>query len=158
MAKAKETSNFTAATNRKARAKYDIGETFEAGMELAGCEVKSMRLKQLVIDNAFALVTNGEVFLHNLHITPYAFDTVSKLDPDRTRRLLLKKREIKRLLGQTQIKGNSLIPLEIYFKNGWAKVKLGLGTGKKTADRRDDIKKRDLQREVRRDFRENLKA
>lgn len=158
MAKAKETSNFVAATNRKARAKYEILETFEAGMELAGCEVKSIRLKQVVIDHAFALVTDGEVFLHNLHVTPYTFDHVSNLDPDRKRKLLLNKREIKRLLGQTQIKGHSLIPLEIYFKNGWAKVKLGLGQGKKTADRRDDIKKRDLQREVRRDFREKLKA
>lgn len=146
------------ATNRKAFFHYAIIDIFEAGIVLSGPEVKSLRLGNVSMEGSFARVANNEVFIHNLTIQPYEFNHVEKTDPARTRKLLFNAAEIKRLIGQTQIKGNTLIPLEIYFKGSWAKIKIGLAKGKNYMDKRDTIKKRDMAREVNREFKGNFKA
>ena len=143
--------------NRKALFNYHIIETFEAGLSLLGPEVKSLRLRQASLDGSFAIIEKNEVLLHNLHITPYAFNHVQELNPLRTRKLLLKRNEIKRLTGQTSIKGHALVPLEIYFRNGWAKIKLALAKGKKFYDKRENIRKKDMARELKRDFKVKYK-
>ena len=140
------------ATNRKARHDYLIEDTIEAGIALEGPEVKSLRLKHCVITSAFARVENDGVYLYGMQISPYEFNTLTKLDPVRTRKLLLKKSEIRRLARAVEIKGMSLVALEVYFRRGWAKILLGLGKGKKAADKKETIKKRDIDREMRRDF------
>ena len=146
------------ASNRKAMHNYEILETIEAGINLEGPEVKSLRLKQASMDGSFAVATKEEVFVHNLHISPYSFNKTSVINPLRTRKLLLKKREIKKLNSQTTIKGNTLIPLEIYFKHGWAKIKLALAKGKNTIDKRDTLRKKDVSRELSRDFKNKYKV
>ncbi len=146
------------ATNRKARHDYLITETYEAGLALEGPEVKSLRLKQATLTSAFARTEKDGLYLYGLHIAPYAFNTLDKIDPIRTRKLLLKRQEIKRLTGALTIKGMTLVALELYFKNGWAKVLLGLAKGKKSADKHESIKKRDIDREMRREFKEKFKG
>jgi SsrA-binding protein len=146
------------ATNRKARHDFFILETFEAGIALEGPEVKSLRLKQATITQGFARVENDEVLLYGLHIAPYAYNTIKEIDPLRTRKLLLKRREIKKLGNATSVKGNALVALEIYFKKGWAKVLLGLAKGKNAADRHEAIKKRDVDRELRRELGDKFKG
>ncbi|WP_038056881.1 SsrA-binding protein SmpB [Thermodesulfobacterium hydrogeniphilum] len=141
-------------TNKKAYHFYNIEETYEAGIQLLGCEVKSLRLGRANLKDSFARIVNGEVFLYNFHISPYPHSReAQKLDPTRTRKLLLKKSEIKRLAGKVQEKGYTLIPLKVYFnERGLAKVELALAKGKKIYDRREDIKKRDLEREMGRKY------
>jgi SsrA-binding protein len=141
-------------TNRKAYHLYNIEETYEAGIQLLGCEVKSLRMGRANLNDSFARVVDGEVFLYNFHISPYPHSReAQKLDPTRTRKLLLKKSEIKRLAGKVQQKGYTLIPLKVYFnERGWAKVELALAKGKKIYDRREDIKRRDLEREMGRKY------
>jgi SsrA-binding protein len=134
--------------NRKARHEYFIEETFEAGMVLDGPEVKSLRDGRANLVDSYARIKKGEVFLHNMHISPYPFAHHVNLDPKRARKLLLTKKEIKRLLGKTEEKGYTLIPLKVYFSGGWAKVQVGLARGKKKADKRQAIKEKDLQREM----------
>ncbi|HOX23903.1 MAG TPA: SsrA-binding protein SmpB [Elusimicrobiales bacterium] len=147
------------ASNRKALHDYHITDTYEAGLCLTGPEVKSLRERQVSMEQSFARLNGGEAFILNLNIKPYRFDHVTTtLEPARTRKLLLKASELKKLIGRVAIKGNSLIPLEIYFKRGWAKVKLGLAEGKKAADKRDSIKKKDLEREVRREFKSSFRG
>ncbi|OGR40892.1 MAG: SsrA-binding protein [Elusimicrobia bacterium GWA2_61_42] len=146
------------ATNRKARHDYAILETYEAGLSLEGPEVKSLRLKQATLTSAFARAEKDGLYLYGLHIAPYAFNTVTELDPLRTRKLLLRRQEIKRLSGSLATKGTALVALEVYFKNGWAKVLLGLAKGKKMADKHESIKQRDLDREIRRDFKGKFKG
>ncbi|NLO92618.1 MAG: SsrA-binding protein SmpB [Elusimicrobia bacterium] len=147
------------ASNRKALHNYHITDSYEAGLCLSGPEVKSLREKQVSMEQSFARLNGGEAFLHNLSINPYKFDHSGALyEPARTRKLLLKSAELKKLIGAVSIKGNTLVPLEIYFKRGWAKVKIGLAQGKKAADKRDDIKKKDLEREVRRQFRSDFRG
>jgi len=146
------------ATNRKARHDYFIENTYEAGLSLEGPEVKSLRLKQATLTSAFARAEKDGLYLYGLHIAPYAYNTVKEIDPIRTRKLLLRRGEIRKLTGALTIKGMSLVALEIYFKNGWAKVLLGLAKGKKAADKHESIKKRDLDRELRRDFKEKFKG
>ena len=146
------------ATNRKARHDYAIEDTVEAGLCLEGPEVKSLRLKHVTLTAAFARVEPKGIFLYGMHISPYEFNTLTQTDPLRTRKLLLKKQEIKRLTKATEVKGMALIALEVYFKRGWAKVLLGLGRGKKAPDKQDTIKKRDLDREMRRDFKDKYKG
>ena len=136
------------AVNRKARHFYEILETFEAGLALEGAEVKSLRLGRCSFAGAFARVDKGEAWLHHLHIPPYAFSQEA-LDPRRTRKLLLKKREIEKIAAGLQKKGLTLIPLEVYFKRGWAKALMALARGKTGPDRREDVKKRDMLRELR---------
>ncbi|MDA8244450.1 MAG: SsrA-binding protein SmpB [Elusimicrobia bacterium] len=146
------------ATNRKARHDYLITDTIEAGLALEGPEVKSLRLKQATLVSAFARAERDGLYLYGLHIAPYAFNTLTALDPLRTRKLLLKRQEIKRLTSAVETKGMALVALELYFKRGWAKVLLGLAKGKRTADKHESIKKRDIDREMRREFREKFKG
>lgn len=143
----------TVATNRKALFNYAVLETYEAGMSLTGSEVKSLRLGNVTIEGSFARVNGEEVFVHNLTIQPYEFSTIDRPAPDRIRKLLLGRREINKLIGQTRIKGHTLVPLEIYFKNGWAKMKLALAEGKQHKDKRATIKKREVARDMQRAIR-----
>ncbi|HET7289326.1 MAG TPA: SsrA-binding protein SmpB [Thermodesulfobacteriota bacterium] len=135
-------------THPRAKRDYDIEENYEAGIELKGSEVKSLRGNQASIKESFAMIRDEEVFLVNSYIAPYEQASVFNHDPRRERKLLLNKREISRLMGKTIIRGYTLIPLKIYFKRGKAKVDLALGKGKKVHDRRDDIKKREADREM----------
>ncbi|MEI7529339.1 MAG: SsrA-binding protein SmpB [Elusimicrobiota bacterium] len=146
------------ATNRKARFDYHISDTYEAGLALEGPEVKSLRLKQATLTSAFARAEKDGLYLYGLHIAPYAYNTVKEIDPLRTRKLLLRRQEIKRLSGALSVKGMALVALEIYFKNGWAKVLLGLAKGKKAPDKHESIKKRDIDREMRRDYKDKFKG
>ena len=134
--------------NRKARHEYFIEETFEAGMVLAGPEAKSLRDGRANLVDSYARVKRGEVFLYNMHISPYPFAHHVNLDPVRTRKLLLTRKEIKRLIGKTEEKGYTMIPLKVYFSGGWAKVQLGLAKGKKKADKRQAIKEKDMKRDM----------
>jgi SsrA-binding protein len=136
------------ARNPKATHDYHILETWEAGLVLTGTEVKSLRGKKASIKEGFARVSNDEVFLEGVNITPYEQGNRYNHDPVRSRKLLLHKREIQRLIGAVEQKGLTLVPLELYFRNGVAKVKLALGRGKKQHDRREDLKRRDAEREV----------
>jgi len=148
----------TVATNKKARFLYDIEETYEDGLVLSGPEVKSLRMGRTNLADSFARVVNGEVFLYNLHISPYPHSREAALsDPRRTRKLLLKKAEINRLAGKVTERGYTLIPLRIYFKDGWAKVELALAKGKKLHDRRETIKRREEERELRRRFKGKIR-
>ncbi|MCX5793249.1 MAG: SsrA-binding protein SmpB [Elusimicrobia bacterium] len=146
------------ATNRKARFDYHISDTYEAGLALEGPEVKSLRLKQATLTSAFARAEKDGLYLYGLHIAPYAYNTVKEIDPLRTRKLLLRRQEIKRLSGALSVKGMALVAMEIYFKNGWAKVLLGLAKGKKAPDKHESIKKRDIDREMRRDYKDKFKG
>jgi SsrA-binding protein len=138
------------ARNRKARHEYEILETFEAGMALKGPEVKSLRDGKAAFQDAFARVDGGEVWLHSLHISAYEQANRFNVDPLRVRKLLMKRQEIRRLVGKVEEKGLTLIPLEIYFSRGYAKILLGLARGKKLHDKRDALKTRQLDREARR--------
>jgi len=135
-------------TNPRANRDFTLEEKFEAGIKLQGSEVKSLRNSQVSIKESFAMVRDEEVFLINSYIAPYEAANVFNHEPRRERKLLLNKREIKRLIGKTQIRGYTLIPVKIYFKNGLAKIELALAKGKKQYDRREDIKKRDIKREL----------
>ena len=146
------------ATNRKARHDYFITDTYEAGLALEGPEVKSLRLKQATLTSAFARAEKDGLYLYGLHIAPYAYNTLKEIDPLRTRKLLLRAPEIRKLTGALAVKGMSLVALEVYFKNGWAKVLLGLAKGKKSADKHESIKKRDIDREMRREFKDKFKG
>jgi SsrA-binding protein len=141
------------ARNRSARHDYHISETWEAGLVLTGTEVKSLRDGKANIGDAYGIVRDGEVFLLNMHITPYVRGGYVNHDPTRLRKLLLHKREIRRLIGAVERQGQTLVPLELYFKGGRAKVRIGLGKGKKLHDKREDSRKRDAEREIARTFR-----
>ncbi|TEB04351.1 SsrA-binding protein [Pelotomaculum schinkii] len=143
--------------NRKARHEYHIMETFEAGIALFGTEVKSLRAGKANLQDSFARVENAELMLYNMHISPYEQGNQFNHEPKRTRRLLMHKYEIMRLLGKTREKGLALIPLKVYFKNGLAKVELALAKGKKLYDRRDDIAAKDAKREMDRAMKERSK-
>jgi len=149
-----EKSDIIVATNRKALHDFHVEQTYEAGLSLEGPEVKSLRLRQARIEGSDVRVENGEALLYNMHIAPYAYNHVSLLDPMRTRKLLLKSAEIRRLENDFKIKGNVLVPLELYFRRGWAKIKLAVASGKKAPDKRESIKKRETDRIVRREFRD----
>lgn len=137
-------------TNSKARRDFHILETFEAGIVLRGTEVKSLRTGQGQINDAYALVENGEVFLHNAHIPEYAKGNRQNHEPRAVRKLLLHKREIRKLFELAQVKGNALIPLSFYWKNGKVKVELAVGRSKAHFDRREDLKRREADRELKR--------
>jgi len=147
----------TVTVNRKARHEYHILETFEAGISLSGTEVKSLRAGKANLQDSFARVETAELMLYNMHISPYEQGNRFNHEPKRTRRLLMHKYEIMRLLGKTREKGLALIPLKVYFKNGLAKVELALARGKKMYDRRDDIAARDAKREMDRAMKERSK-
>ena len=137
------------ATNRKAYHDYEVLETYEAGIVLKGTEVKSAKQGRINLKDSYAKIENGEIFLINAHISPYTHGNVYNHDPRRTRKLLLHKKEIMRLYGKGKEKGLTLIPLKAYIKNGKIKIELGLCKGKKVYDKRAEIKKRDLEREMR---------
>ena len=145
------------ATNRAARRDYHILETYEAGIELAGTEVKSLRASKANLKEGFARIEGGQVFLYNMHISPYEFGNIANVDPKRVRRLLFHKSQIKKLIGQTSIKGFTLIPLSAYIKRGRVKIELALARGKRSFDKRETIKKREADLEVRRAVRRNAK-
>ncbi len=136
--------------NPKARRDFEIVETFEAGLVLRGTEVKSLREGRGQIAGAFARVEDGQVFLYNAHIDEYLYGNRYNHEPKAKRKLLLHKREIRKLFGLTSIKGNTLVPLYLYWKNGKVKVALGVGKGKIKADKREDMKKRDAELEMKR--------
>ena len=134
--------------NRKARHDYFLDEIYEAGLVLIGPEVKSLREGRASLRDSYARVKDGELFLHNLHITPYPFAHHLNLDPTRTRKLLMQKREIKRLTGKTEEKGYSLIPLSVYLLRGIIKVELALAKGKRKYDKRYVLKEKEMKREL----------
>jgi SsrA-binding protein len=138
------------ATNRQASFRYHLLERWEAGMELQGSEVKAVREGGVQIKDAYASVEKGEVFLHNMHIAPYGPAARDGHEPERTRKLLLHRREIERLIGSVQEKGLTLVPTRVYFKNGRAKVEIALGRGKDHVDKRRDLKDKDQKREIQR--------
>jgi SsrA-binding protein len=136
------------ASNRKARHDYAILDTFEAGLALTGTEVKSLRAGRASLVDAFAQVKDGEVFLHGMHIPEYAQGTWTNHEPRRVRKLLLRRMEIDRLTGKVKESGLTLVPLAVYFSDGWAKVEIGLARGKRAYDKRQDLAKRDAEREM----------
>ena len=138
------------ATNKKAFKDYSFEETLEAGISLTGTEVKSARAGQINFKDSFARVKDWEVYLYNLHISPYEQGNRYNVEPDRTRKLLLHRKQIDRLFGKIQEKGLTLIPTKLYFKGGRLKVELALGRGKKLYDKREDIKKAQVKRDLQR--------
>ncbi|BCJ64288.1 SsrA-binding protein SmpB [Polymorphospora rubra] len=138
------------ASNKKARHDYAILDTYEAGMSLTGTEVKSLRAGRASLVDAFAQERDGEIFLYGMHIPEYAMGTWTNHEPRRTRKLLLKRLEISRLVGKLRESGLTLVPLSVYFADGWAKVEIGVAKGKKTYDKRQDLAKRDADREIQR--------
>jgi SsrA-binding protein len=143
------------AENRKARHNYFIEDTYEAGMVLLGTEVKSLRLGRVNLKDSYARIKNGEVFVHQIHISVYPFAYYGNHDPLRIRKLLLHKNEINKLYGKVNEKGFSLIPLKIYFQNGKAKMTLALARGKRQYDKRETIRRRDEQRDLERSKKEH---
>ena len=144
------------AVNRKARHDYSVDETYECGIELLGTEVKSFRDGKISFPDAWAEVINKEVWLRSLRIAENPFSSIFNHDPDRKKRLLLHRDEIKRITRKTEEKGYTLIPLSFYFKKGRVKVELGLCKGKKQYDKRADIKANDIKRDIEREFRHGL--
>lgn len=138
------------ATNRRARHDYDISDEWEAGMVLTGSEVKSLREGRADLKDSFAHIRDGEVFLVGAYIGPYSYARDGGHEPERTRKLLLTRRQIDRLTGSLAAKGQTLVPMRLYFKDGKAKVQLGLGKGKRTVDKRRDIAKKEHEREMQR--------
>jgi SsrA-binding protein len=136
------------ASNRKARHDYAILDVFEAGIALTGTEVKSLRAGRASLVDAFAQEKDGEIFLYGMHVPEYAQGTWTNHEPRRTRKLLLTRHEIARLVGKLKESGLTLVPLSLYFSDGWAKVELGLARGKKSYDKRQDLAKRDANREI----------
>ncbi|MEL6813355.1 MAG: SsrA-binding protein SmpB [Cyanobacteria bacterium J06598_3] len=137
------------ANNRQARFQYQILDTYEAGVALVGTEVKSIRDGKVNLQDGFANVKRGEVFLHNVHISPYKMTSLTfNHEPRRVRKLLLHRQEIRKLIGQTEQKGLTLVPLKMYFKNGRVKVAIALGKGKKLHDKRDSLKKKQDKRDM----------
>jgi SsrA-binding protein len=136
------------ASNRKARHDYAILDTYEAGLALTGTEVKSLRAGRASLVDAFAQVKDGELYLHGMHIPEYALGTWTNHEPRRVRKLLMKRTEIARLSGKIKESGLTLVPLALYFSDGWAKVELALARGKRSYDKRQDLAKRDAEREM----------
>ncbi len=147
------TARKVVATNRKARFNYEIIDTYEAGLVLVGSEVKSLRAGQASFADSYGHIKDGEAFLVGMHIAPYEFAREGGHQPDRTRKLLLHRREIDKIRAALDEKGLTLIPLSIYFSGGKAKIQLGLGRGKRAYDKRQTIKERDMKREMQRELR-----
>ena len=154
---AKESGSRLIANNKKARHDYFIEETYEAGISLHGTEVKSLRMGKCSIKEAFVRVEKGEVYIYGMHISPYEKGNIFNRDPLRVKKLLLHKYEINKMMGQMQQKGYTLVPLNVYFKGSLVKVEIGLAKGKKLYDKRQDIAKRDQQREAEKQFKKNMR-
>ncbi|MCQ2409141.1 MAG: SsrA-binding protein SmpB [Clostridia bacterium] len=142
------------ATNKQAYHEYFVEDTYEAGIVLVGCEVKSIRLGNINLKDSFAIIKNGEVFMLNVHISPYKMGSYNNVDSKRTRKLLLNKAEIRKLRAKTEQKGYTLVPLKVYFKDALVKVELGLCKGKELHDKRQAIKDKENQRNVQRIMKE----
>lgn len=140
------------ANNKKAYHDYFIEEKYECGIALHGTEVKSLRMGKCSIKEAFVRIENGEVYVYGMHVSPYEKGNIFNKDPLRVKKLLLHKQEINKLIGKIKEKGYTLVPLQVYFSNGKAKVEIGLARGKKLYDKRDDIAKKDQRREHEREF------
>lgn len=140
------------ANNKKAYHDFFIDEKYEAGIELHGTEVKSMRMGKCSIKESFVRIENGEVFVYGMHVSPYEKGNIFNKDPLRVKKLLMHKYEINKLAGKLAEKGYTLVPLQVYFKDGKAKVELGLARGKKLYDKRQDIAKKDQKREAEKEF------
>ena len=140
------------ANNKKASHDYFILDTYEAGISLAGTEVKSLRMGKCSIKEAFIRIEDGEVFIYGMNISPYEKGNLFNKDPLRVRKLLLHRSEIQKILGKTKEKGMAVVPLKVYFHGGLVKVEIGLAKGKKLYDKRDDIAKKDQKREAEREF------
>ena len=146
------------AQNRRALHEYDVIETYEAGIQLTGAEVRSLRENNCQLTDCFALVRKGEVWLHNVHIAPYSNGNIANVDPDRKRKLLLHRREIRLLDQKTRDKGLALVPLSMYFsENSLVKVELAVARGKKLYDKRQSIAKRDAERDIDRAMKERYR-
>ncbi len=155
---AKKKADNVLAQNRKASHDYFIEETYEAGLVLTGTEIKSLRNGRANLTDSFATIRNGEAFVHNLHISPFEQGNIHNPDPTRARKLLLHKKEIAKLIGSSKQEGYTLVPLKIYLKNGFAKLLIGLGKGKRQFDKRETAAKRDAQRDIQRALREKQKV
>ena len=151
MAKGKDTQKLIA-NNKKAYHDYFIDETYEAGIALHGTEVKSMRMGKCSIKESFIRIENGEVFVYGMHVSPYEKGNIFNKDPLRIKKLLMHKYEINKLQGKIKEKGYTLVPLQVYFKEGKVKVEVGLARGKKLYDKRADIAKKDQRREAEKEF------
>lgn len=138
--------------NRKARYDYEILETYEAGIVLKGTEIKSIRDGRVNLSDSYALIRNGEIFLLNMHISPYSHGNIHNHEETRSRKLLLHKKEIRKLAEQVSIKGLTIVPLKLYFKKNKAKILIGLARGKKTYDKRETIKERDILRDIQKKY------
>ncbi|MBM7648729.1 SsrA-binding protein [Bacillus ectoiniformans] len=145
------------AQNKKARHDFFIEETYEAGIVLQGTEIKSIRMGRVNLKDAFARIHKGELYLYNMHVSPYEQGNRYNHDPLRTRKLLLHKKQIAKLIGETKEEGYSIVPLKMYLKNGYAKVLIGLARGKKKYDKREDLKKKEAKRDIERAFRDRQK-
>ena len=140
------------ANNKKAYHDYFIEEKYECGIALHGTEVKSLRMGKCSIKESFVRIENGEVYVYGMHVSPYEKGNIFNKDPLRVKKLLLHKQEINKLVGKIKEKGFTLVPLQVYFSNGRAKIEIGLARGKKLYDKRDDIGKKDQRRETEREF------
>ena len=149
---AKESGSRLIANNKKAYHDYFIEDTYEAGIELAGTEVKSMRMGKCSIKESFVQIEHGEVFVYGMHISPYEKGNIFNKDPMRVRKLLLHRHEINKIEAKLKEKGLTLVPLKVYFKDSLVKVEIGMARGKKLYDKRQDIAKKDQRREAERDF------
>ena len=154
---AKKQSVLVVCSNRKAYHDYFIEADYEAGLSLLGAEVKSIRQKEVSLEGSFVRVENGRAYVYNMHVKPYKFNSVTEMDPTRPRELLLNKKELRKLAAKAEIKGYALVPLEIYFKNGWAKLKLAVAKGKHLFDKREALKKKDLNREMEQSFKNKIR-
>ncbi|MCQ9330412.1 SsrA-binding protein SmpB [Corynebacterium phoceense] len=151
-------NNSTLATNRRARHDFKILDTYECGMVLVGTEIKSLREGKISLVDAFATIDDGEVYVRNLHIPEYSYGSWTNHSPKRTRKLLLHRREIDKLMGQVRDGNKTLIPLRVYLKDGRAKLELGLAQGKQDYDKREAIKRRDQDREITRELGRRIKG
>ncbi|ALS38561.1 MULTISPECIES: SsrA-binding protein SmpB [Enterococcus] len=145
------------AQNRKARHDYTVVDTMEAGIVLQGTEIKSIRNGRINLKDGFARIRNGEAYLLNVHISPYEQGNIFNHDPLRTRKLLLHKKQIAKLIAETKNTGITIIPLKVYIRNGYAKVLIGLAKGKKQYDKREDLKRKEINREISRTLKESLR-
>ena len=146
------------ANNKKAYHDYFIEEEYEAGLVLHGTEVKSLRQGKCSIKEAYIMIDKGEAYVVGMNVSPYEHGNIFNKDPLRTRKLLLHKAEIRKLIGQSAVPGYTIMPLQVYFKDGYAKIKIGLAKGKKLYDKRHDIAKRDIRREVEKEFKMSLRG
>ncbi len=153
-----ETEGKLMAQNKKARHDYFIEETYEAGIVLTGTEIKAIRAGRMNLKDSFARIRNGEAYLHNAHISEYEQGNRYNHEPTRARKLLLHKKQIDKLIGETQQQGYSVVPLKVYIKNGFAKVLIGLAKGKKNYDKRETLKRKDAKREMDRAIKERMKG